>query len=99
MVWAGEMCVVIETSGQGWFEWKTSHLEHLSWLPLALSVTEPVVHRGGHGAGGAVWNHLIGSSEKEFNRVLVRVQRRLLIVHGGQPPSLLLECCGWSVRR
>ena len=34
MVWAGEMCVVMETSGQGWFEWKISHLQHVSKLPL-----------------------------------------------------------------
>jgi hypothetical protein len=63
VVSAGEMCVVMETSGQGWFEWEISHLQHVSKLPLAPSVTEPVVHRGGRGAGGAVWNHLVGSSD------------------------------------
>ena len=85
---------MMETSGQGWFECETSHLNMRSGPAAASSVLEPVVHRGGRGAGGAVWNHLVGSSEKEFNRNLVRGQRRLLIVHGGQPPSLLLECCG-----
>lgn len=69
-------------------------LNHVSGPAAASSVTKPVVHRGGRGAGSAVWNHLVGSSEEKIDHDLVRRQRRLLIVHGGQPPSLLLECCG-----
>ena len=88
------MCVMMETSGQGWFEWEKPHLNHVSGPAAASSVTKPVVHRGGRGAGSAVWNHLVGSSEEKIDHDLVRRQRRLLIVHGGQPPSLLLECCG-----
>ena len=66
MVSAGEMCVMMETSGQGWFEWGKPHLNHVSGPAAASSVTKPVVHRGGRGAGSAVWNHLVGSSEKKL---------------------------------
>ena len=81
-------------AGRVGYEWKISHLEHVEGPAAHHSACAEVAQLQAPAHGDAVRSHLDGSSEKKIDRDLARSQRRLLIVHGGQPPSLLLECCG-----
>ena len=90
---ADGMRVVMRPSGQGGFQVQ----KVAPWIcrgPAAHSLCmHKLAQRQPPGHDGAVWNHSIGSSLSKNHVESPEGKERLLIVHGGLPPSLLLECC------
>ena len=100
-VWAVEMAVgvwvVMETSRQGGFPVEDIAPGARRGPAAHCAACAKLAQLQAPGRDGAVWNHRVVSNPSKIHRERARGQRRLLIVHGGQPPSLLPECCGESV--
>ena len=80
--------VVIETSGQGGFRVENITPGARRGPAAQHHCMRKLAERQPPGHDGAVWNRCVGSSASKNHVASPEGQQILLIVHGGQPPSL-----------